>query len=220
MSTTRTVPSPVENPTISEDIALFFENAGLLTRIEGNKRWVAQALILSTPAPRPQLAAGASSHISPLRHGVSALEIPATLNSLETFSFIGFDNETAAALWDEYKNNYISFINIATYHVVGAHVPGMEIPGRESSEVHYRRRMEILGINNELCEAILDPAFIDFRETQSCTYWLLESITTKYEALKAMNGTLAAAMTRFERQRAKLTSIRETTTSARSTRLP
>ncbi|KAJ5203158.1 hypothetical protein N7449_005237 [Penicillium cf. viridicatum] len=96
---------------ISAEVALFFQDEGLLGPATNSKRTVSVTALSS-----PVTSQSSSSSHSIDRTSFSAtfvnvpqdeIELPQELKSRETYEFIGFNKETASKLWDQYLSRPI-----------------------------------------------------------------------------------------------------------------
>lgn len=125
---------------------------------------------------------------------VDSFEIPAVLESLETYIYVGFDDATAKKLWAIYSN-YVAnadpddtegeFIDFARWQVENVMFSD---PTSEGDDwVGY---MNAIGVSQELQEAIMLPEFSDIRYTASCEFWLLDTIMMRYGSLESLDDRL------------------------------
>jgi len=200
------------SPILSEDVARFFEEEGLMTVIINNKRKISTSTI-SPPSSLPSLRTSASSsterEISPesftasfVREEAEEIEIPADLRSLETYAFLGFDDATAASLWERYINTPAdmpaSFLDFAFWQI-----DENPTPDATSASDDWDLCLRSLGINDKLRTAILLPEFEDLRYTASCKYWVLDAIETTYETLETMNEKMRLEAARLRRAKSR-----------------
>lgn len=127
------------------------------------------------------------------------VEIPAILESKETYVSMGFTEERAAELWQRYSRygEEINggFLDFAVWHVEN---DSPFYPDATSGSDDWDACMRDLDINDKLRAAILLPEFEDVRYTATCKFWLADAITAAYETLRGLNKRL-----RVESQRSQ-----------------
>ncbi|KAK2737855.1 hypothetical protein FQN55_000865 [Onygenales sp. PD_40] len=195
---------------ISPEVAAFFEAENLMSLPARGKRLISTSA-LSTPSATgtasPSLAADAP------QEAVNDIEIPENLNSLETYAFIGFNNATAAKLWNIFcatpQDSPDDFMDHARFQIEKTGVEDATCLSDDWVGV-----MDALGINNTLQPAILLPEFSDLRSTASCKFWLLDTMEASYATLRGLNDNLR--MKQAIRQRAKVVLERRDSISGRS----
>ncbi|CAG8890146.1 unnamed protein product [Penicillium egyptiacum] len=201
---------------ISAEVAVFFQNKGLLGPAKNNKRTIS-VTALSSPATSRSSSSSSNSidrtSFSATFVNVSRdeIELPQDLTSGETYEFIGFDKETAGKLWDQYLSRPIGdpldpfdfdFMDYARSQVKNSTVPDVL-----SVTDDWTPTMAALGINYCLQQSILHPDFDDVRATASCKFWLLDSMEMAFKTLEGLNGQLRQELER--RQRLTILGVRE-----------
>ncbi len=181
---------------LSKELAQFLEEEGLASPILNNKRKLSTSS-LSPPSSLPSRTVSTASHsdrdVSPANFAASFVseeindvEIPANLRSRETYSFLGFNNETAAKLWGRFvdapADTPISFLDYAV-----SHIDENETHDACTASDDWDFCLKAHGINDKLRTAILLPEFADLRYTASCKYWIIDAIVMGYEELEAMD---------------------------------
>lgn len=125
----------------------------------------------------------------------STIDVPAELESIEAYEYIGFDGQTAHHLWSCYSNqkgdNKDSFMDIARSHVRDPRLP--DVIALEEDWVSLLRN---LGINDKLQTAILLPEFSDLRVTRSCKYWVSMSMEWGFSTLSGLDDRLREELRR------------------------
>lgn len=181
--------------TVSADVAIFFENENLMSPIVDRKRTLSLRTI-SPPSSQSSRSSTSSNTISSECFTASStttpideIEIPADLQSQETYEFIGFNKETAATLWSHFIKAPdapdMDFLDFAWYHIEES-----AVDDATSIEDDWIACMKGLGINLKLQNAIMLPEFEDLRATASCKFWLMDAIEMNYEALETLNERL------------------------------
>lgn len=152
---------------IPTDVTQYLEANGLIQPING-KKWKLSvstlALTSSNDAPNIDFTLSPTTdkkYIGPF------IEIPETLESKETYEFIGFDEDVAFEILERYSNNDPdmpgNFLQFAQYHI------GTELDAYTEHD-NWDARMESMGVAKALRNAILIPEFDDLRYTQSAKY--------------------------------------------------
>ncbi|KAJ6181206.1 hypothetical protein N7519_011667 [Penicillium mononematosum] len=122
----------------------------------------------------------------------SFVSIPENLVSLATFEHLGYNSETATRIW-EYWTNWptwgsqrgtddiggVPFIEVAEYYI------NSSLDTCEDDDDQWLHCMNLYGINCEFQEAIMDPKFRHIRLTESCKYWVQDTIKLRYRGLEA-----------------------------------
>jgi hypothetical protein len=177
---------------LEPEVAAFFENEGLVSQVVGNKRKVSSALL--TPSPSVPSASSsvsgnsitsASFSATSARKEADSFEIPAIIESKATYEFLGYESDTAQAIWTRYSTKPedmpSDFFDFARYHLRGAHLcPGVP---REECE----KFMIDKGVQPWLRQAILMEEFEDLRSTDSCAHWIVDAMDMRYRTLLSMN---------------------------------
>ncbi|CRL29319.1 unnamed protein product [Penicillium camemberti] len=202
-------------PVISAEVALFFQDGGLLGPATNGKRTISVTALSSPVTSRSTSSSNTIDRTSFSATFVNVpqdeIELPQELKSRETYEFIGFNEETASKLWDQYLNRPINdpldpfdfdFMDYARSQVRNHTVPDVL-----SITDDWTPTMTTLGISQCLQLSILHPDFDDVRATASCKFWLLDSIEMAFKTLEGMNGQLRQEMER--RQQLAVLSGRE-----------
>ena len=187
-----TTPGP---KTVSEDVANFFESRGLISPIRNNYRKISRAVI-SPPSSSSSQSTSSSSAGQPISPDASfssedaeEVEIPAWLDSIETYMYIGFTSDQAAILWDRYVTVVDEAFDGEFFDYVRWYIEEVDIPDATTSTDDWDACMLAMGINEKLRTAILLPEFEDIRFTATCKYWVLDAMEMCYEALLTENSS-------------------------------
>ncbi len=194
----------LDHPVLSEEVARFLEDEGLLTPITDNKRKLS-TLILSPPrllasqcGCTDQQVSLESFEASSVRQEAETVEIPAYLWSKETYGFLGFNDETAARLWERFVNRSadvpISFLDFAV-----SQIENNGTPDASTASDDWDFCLRACGINEKLRTAILLPEFEDLRYTDSCKHWVIDAMEGKYEALQEMDERVRLEVAHLQR---------------------
>lgn len=115
--------------------------------------------------------------------------IPEYMVSLETFQYIGLIPKVAKSCWKCWINSPEDsrdpgggpndFLSFARAHI---HNAGPDV----SDDQDWEEAMRGWGVAEELIERIMNPEYADLRITQSGKYWVLDTLTLRYEALKGI----------------------------------
>ncbi|KAI1214165.1 uncharacterized protein F4807DRAFT_468115 [Annulohypoxylon truncatum] len=123
--------------------------------------------------------------------------IPENLISLATLRYLGFNEETATYIWHRWTNwppgpivretdddrgadFVMTFIDFATDHVTAKR----ELDAFEDRNLDWFNFMDECGICPELVNHIMDPVFKDIRLTQSCLFWVKDTMELRYRGLQ------------------------------------
>ncbi|KAI2629282.1 hypothetical protein GGS26DRAFT_560110 [Hypomontagnella submonticulosa] len=120
------------------------------------------------------------------------LTIPEELVSLATLKYLGWDDETAAILWNEWTSrppddsawglddiDGMGFLGFVTDRSTSN---GLNDTCDDDDWVWYHY-MSHCGINAETQESIMDPCFKEIRLTESCRFWVQDTVDSRYRAL-------------------------------------
>lgn len=168
---------------VSDEVALFFENAGLMTPPENNKRRVFVAVLSGQTdysLPHSSLSETVSSASFPVSFTnvpQDEIEVPEYLNSIQTYELIGFNHDVAYNMWSRYITGHPDdpkgdFMDYARARINYSY----RVPRGLSTSKDWGRIMDRLGINSTLRAAILSPGFDDIRGTASCKHWVFQAI--------------------------------------------
>ncbi|KAJ5382700.1 hypothetical protein N7517_000611 [Penicillium concentricum] len=128
------------------------------------------------------------------------IELPQEMESGETYEFIGFNEETASKLWDQYVSRPIDdpldSLDFEFMDYARSQVKNSTVPDVLSITDDWTPTMAALGIGQCLQQSILHPDFDDVRATASCKFWLLDSIEMAFKTLEGLNSQLRQEMER------------------------
>ncbi|KAI0882819.1 uncharacterized protein GGS22DRAFT_195545 [Annulohypoxylon maeteangense] len=113
--------------------------------------------------------------------------IPKDLISLATLRHLGFNNETAAYIWGQWekKRGTITLIDFATNHVKNKRVKD----AFEDRDQDWHDFMNDCGISVEVQKHIMDPVFQDIRMSESCLFWVTDTMELRYRGLEEVKKT-------------------------------
>lgn len=122
--------------------------------------------------------------------------IPEVLISLATLKYLGYTDAAANEIWDRWSNwpsgppgryevdddGEIPFIDVAVGHL-------SRFRDQDTWNDHDRPWfdfMELCGINLESQTALMDPIYKRIRLTESCYFWMRDTIEMRYRGLEAI----------------------------------
>lgn len=172
---------------------------GLLTPASGGRRRVHKRRLESSSdesnADLPLTPISWSSDSDPNLFEV----VPNILNSRETLIYLGFDQETADRLWhrwthwseddhgpraDMETDEGISFLDLAKDQIQYRYIDAWT-----EDDQSWRDCMTTCGIGGQLQDDILDPFFKNIRMTESCVFWLIDTVEMRWRGLKEIQAT-------------------------------
>ncbi|KAL2757826.1 hypothetical protein ACRALDRAFT_1068321 [Sodiomyces alcalophilus JCM 7366] len=123
----------------------------------------------------------------------SSISVPEDIISQATLEYIGYNDEMASHLWRKWAHwppgepvrevddfySGIRFIDFATGHLSGHNVDTFS-----EDITEWMSCMETCGIARELQDAILDPVFDRVRKTETCVFWLADTMRMRYNELR------------------------------------
>ncbi len=126
--------------------------------------------------------------------------IPDSRVSLATLRYIGYNEQTALQLWKRWTElspsvfpileteddiGDLRFIEYATSYVRSR--PDLHaIDAFDEDDEEWYRCMDACGIAEELQDAIMEPLYRDIRLTESCVFWILDTMRLRYLTLEAI----------------------------------
>ncbi|KAI1380811.1 hypothetical protein F4677DRAFT_404690 [Hypoxylon crocopeplum] len=119
--------------------------------------------------------------------------IPEVLISLATLKHLGCNEETATRLWGEWTNwpsgnpvretddeiSGVPFIEFVTGHLAS----DRNIDTFDENNQEWYDCMNHCGTNPEVQASIMDPIFRDIRLTESCLFWIKDTVDLRYRGL-------------------------------------
>ncbi|KAL6872961.1 hypothetical protein J3F83DRAFT_594552 [Trichoderma novae-zelandiae] len=129
---------------------------------------------------------------------INGAQKPATLLAKDlisraTIKYLGFNDEAAAYIWADVPEGLLrhmstdaddwwtrSFIDLVIEYL---YLSGQKLNTCDDDDWRWRQCMDRCGINRETRAAIMDPAFREIRRTQSCLYWLRDTMELRFQAL-------------------------------------
>ena len=208
----------LSRPMIQSHTAALLEQEGLLSKVTENRRKISAHLLMppsskssrsisdSTLSISETVSSGSLGRtVSPhdftatyISEPVDAIDIPADLQSKETYRFLGFDDDTATSLWNLFTQQDMEadFFDFVVWHFEGS-----EVPDVSSGEENWEVTMLDWGIDRSLRKAILLPEFADIRFTATCKFWLIDAMYMKWKALQDLEEDAQAQLARVQRAR-------------------
>ncbi|KAK4085186.1 uncharacterized protein Triagg1_176 [Trichoderma aggressivum f. europaeum] len=126
--------------------------------------------------------------------------LPDQLFSLATVKYLGYDDEAASQIWNKWTAQApgvdpvpeciplgpfeLTFMD----YVVGCsygHRYDPDLNAHDDDDAKWYECMDRCGINKDTRDAIMDPVFRHTRLTESCIFWIRNTIEFRYEALKS-----------------------------------
>lgn len=157
-------------------------------------------------------------------------ELPADIFSEATLRHIGFEASVAALLWQRWVDwptdpsqpsrevddeiQGMPFIDFATGYVKGRH-----IDADGESDTEWFDCLGSCGVDQATQQAIMSPIYRRIRLTESCVYWICDTMTTRFETLKMVQRASherAMAMARSRSRQSASTSQVESSTGGQS----
>ncbi|KAL6817198.1 hypothetical protein J3E69DRAFT_375013 [Trichoderma sp. SZMC 28015] len=126
--------------------------------------------------------------------------LPDQLVSLATIKYLGYDDETASQIWNKWVAQapgvdpvpeFIPFHQFElTFmdYIVGysyGHRYDSDLNAHDDDDAKWQKCMDRCGINKDTRDAIMDPVFRRTRLTETCIFWIRNTIELRYEALKS-----------------------------------
>lgn len=156
------------------------------------------AVVRSSDAPPPKrgftaISRASYSWFSPASNDI--VEIPEVFISQETLEFLGLQPEVAQAIFESWHALQQTpeelgygedIITSAEYYV--KRMADIEDAWRFSRDS--REALFIMGVNNNLIDAILDSDFDDIRATKSACEWVIDTFRTSWEFLEGLGGRI------------------------------
>ncbi|KAI9808624.1 MAG: hypothetical protein M1825_003774 [Sarcosagium campestre] len=191
--------------TISQETAAFFEAQNLMKPIVNNKRKISALAIYPYSVPQSDLSTSSSSTRSDsfepyfVRKETDEIEVPAILESVETYAFMGFDDSMAQRIWSRYAaimddDDYPwGFLEFAT-----GHIEGRAVDDAATLDDDWDQTMRHIGINDKLRRAILLPEYESIRYTGTCKFWLIDAMEVAFKSLEKLGKRLRREATRLQ----------------------
>ena len=197
--------------TVADDTARLLERYELISPAVNNRRRISMTALTppeTTPKKREnshssdEVITSESFAATHVNERTAFIEVPAVLESMETYIFIGFDNATARRVWARYSN-YVKnadpddtegkFMDFARWQV-----ENVRFADATSETDDWLGYMKAIGVSEELQNVIMLPEFSDLRYTASCSFWLLDTMETRYESLQGLDARLRAQAARIK----------------------
>lgn len=137
--------------------------------------------------------------VSPTSSDLHFITIPDTLISSATLIYLGFTKERAEFIWNQWTNwpypretdpenednprGNMLYIEVILLHF-GSYGSDDEYDTYSENNEEWTYCMDRYGINDELKATMMDPRFNSIRLTNSCLYWLRDTIEERYFGLE------------------------------------
>ncbi|PTB66894.1 hypothetical protein BBK36DRAFT_1198799 [Trichoderma citrinoviride] len=142
------------------------------------------------------------------RPQVSPRPLPQDLISIATLRYLGFDEEAAWFIWcdrvcplvrDEHSLDFNDDVNQAFICHIIEHVHEHGGNTCEDNDQTWHESMAACGIDVWTRRAIMDPIFKRIRLTQSCLYWVRDTIHHRFQALLDVRAAGAPSTPGYDR---------------------
>ncbi|PTB66896.1 hypothetical protein BBK36DRAFT_1083734, partial [Trichoderma citrinoviride] len=120
--------------------------------------------------------------------------IPEQLVSLATIKYLGYNDDSAAKIWHDWTAPIPQGQPIPDTDpifempfldpIIGFSYGRKELDTWDEDDQKWFECMTRCGINAETQAAIMDPVFRDIRLTQTCLFWIRDTIETRWDALR------------------------------------
>lgn len=114
------------------------------------------------------------------------------LVSLATIKYLGYDDESAARIWNDWIASApgdpipeldlvfnTPFIDL----IIGFSYDRQDLDTSDDNDEKWFECMNRCGINQDTQAAIMNPVFRHIRLTESCLFWIRDTIESRYKAL-------------------------------------
>ncbi|KAK6532463.1 hypothetical protein TWF281_006652 [Arthrobotrys megalospora] len=191
-----TVPRPSQELNdiniVSPEVAQYFEEVGLFEPPKSNKRKISTSTISHHSAPAHLIDGMGHFTAAAISEVSEFIEIPLSLESVETLEMVGFSQERTELIWNFWMElspedkEEIDFLDFILGFITS--VDGLKDAINEEDD--WAECMTKLGISTRLQAAILLPEYETVRYTASCQFWLVEAVESTYHALESLNQQL------------------------------
>ncbi|KAL7960377.1 hypothetical protein V8C34DRAFT_312709 [Trichoderma compactum] len=126
--------------------------------------------------------------------------IPNQLVSLATIKYLGYDHDTSSQIWNKWTAQApgddpvpeciplgpfeLTFVDYVVGYSYG-HRYDSDLNAHDDDDAKWYACMDRCGINKDTQDAIMDSVFKRTRLTESCIFWIRNTIELRYEALKS-----------------------------------
>jgi hypothetical protein len=116
-----------------------------------------------------------------------------TLDSLATLKYLGYNDTAAHQIWAKWSTwppggyaedpwGELPFLEAATSHLIR----GRDHDTWDDDDQLWRNCMDICGIEPVIQALIMDPMYKTIRLTESCCFWMKDTIELRYRGLEAI----------------------------------
>ncbi|KAG8526607.1 uncharacterized protein KY384_008808 [Bacidia gigantensis] len=166
--------------TLEPEDALHLKKRGLLTDAGNGKRKISQKSFTSGRS------LSSFAHDDITVNADNFMEIPTHMESMETLQYLGFSETAAQVFWGKWSDWVedelaIPRPSLSEYVVM---IIEHKVIDAEGEEDDWKGVLEGWGIDNDLCERILDPLYTDVRQTASAKHWVVFTIENRQYKLE------------------------------------
>lgn len=148
-----------------------------------NTRRVSRAL-LSPPSTSDPTSSSTSSITVAFRDETetenATFEICTEPNSAEALKYIGFSEDSAHSIWENYQNRSSDSLSDLIAFATG------QIERCDIAELGDREAMTKMGLNADFTDRMLNPDFSDICGTQTLKYWVIYFLECNYGMIDVM----------------------------------
>jgi hypothetical protein len=153
-----------------------------------NKRKVSAAFLTPPSTDSSSLSSASGSTASVRFHSFSSLspeakfDFPQSVNSVATLEFIGFETQTALTIYNRWTHrsnpadNPNEIIDFAYGHI-------NQLKSPQLAELSPTAAMQRVGINQQICNAIMNPRFTDIFLTDTLHFWVKDTMHINWSTL-------------------------------------
>lgn len=159
------------------------EHRRLITPTMHGRRVISRSMMYSEASEYSASSSGSDSGYAASEP--PSVEIPAQFHSIETLVFLGFTEDRAARIWQRWEERGDlpdEFLEFAQYAI--SYNPG---DVSDNDDQAWVACFESLGINGATIYSIMDSTFAAIRLRESCQYWVLDTMKSRYESLEAIH---------------------------------
>ncbi|KAI0381512.1 hypothetical protein F5Y04DRAFT_280590 [Hypomontagnella monticulosa] len=199
------------------------EASGLVTPVlpDGTRQLHRRRLNATSDAEYANLPLTPISLESPAQDSSLFATIPVLFESQATLKYIGCTDETAARIWWEWgtwRNGRKTEDEDAVHGTLFIEFAVLRLTRKTSIDVDadceddrtWRNCLTECGINAEVQETIMDPMFKELRLTESCFFWIKDTIKLRYRELVGIHRASCARAIALVRAQLRALRVRET----------
>ncbi|OCK74441.1 hypothetical protein K432DRAFT_409857 [Lepidopterella palustris CBS 459.81] len=118
------------------------------------------------------------------------VEIPAVLDRIETYVFMGFTPATAKVLWERFSTSFDNDLGQGSPSLAKMHIEHAAVPDATSASDSWDGAMAKIGISDRMRAGIPLPEFEDVRSTATLKFWLVNVMQMAFLILQALDEQL------------------------------